>query len=407
MTAHSIFSASAAERWSACPGSIAMSRGRGDRRSEAAFEGTLGHTLTEQCLIDGTDPIDKEPRVFFENEWHDVKDDLLVAAQTCVDYVRSLGKPFVLENRVNYAALLGLDTDEAFGTLDVMAVDSNTLHIIDHKFGRRWVDPVKNKQLTLYAAAVVYGLEAAGEVVDQIVLHISQPRLFEIPQTFTYSRDELMEEVAGLRRAAQRAVEATMSFTKKEDIKWQDAYLVPGEAQCMYCRAAWDCPKLTAEVDDVFPSSTASADEFEVIMKEADAEELAYAHSRIPLLEIWIKAVEHEVNFRLSSNKKVPGKKMVLGREGNRKWGDEEEAEKKLVELGIPSVKKEPELKSPAQIEKAIKAMKLGKEGTAAMNEAIAELVIRSPAKPTVVDESHPGEPWVPTASIDEFKNLA
>lgn len=410
MTKHSVFSASAADRWSACPGSVILSRGKPDRTGAAALEGSIGHALVEKCLLDGTDPLDHPLQVEYQGKLHDVKEDLLSAAQSCVDYVRSFNVPFAVEIRAVYADLLGLDDDEAFGTLDIALLVGRTLHIIDHKFGRRWVDPVKNRQLTLYGAPVAYGLRQAGVEVDEVVLHISQPRLFDTPQTHSYTYDELMDVVGDLHVAAQRVVEADAAFVSEDDIVWQDAYLVPGEVQCMYCRAAASCPKLLQEVDAVMPDqSTADPDEFPTLLKYADSKELAENHSKIPLLNIWIAAVEHEVNSRLSEGQAVPGKKMVLGRQGHRHWADKEKAKAFAAELGVPTsgYLSEPDVRSPAQIEAAIKKLKLPKDKRAEVAEAIEKLTVRNAAKPTVVDEDHPGEPWVPVASVDEFESLA
>ena len=48
--AHSKFSASGAERWFACPGSVELSEGVPDKETEWSKEGTLAHEVLEEIM---------------------------------------------------------------------------------------------------------------------------------------------------------------------------------------------------------------------------------------------------------------------------------------------------------------------------------------------------------------------
>lgn len=88
---HSLFNASGAERWANCPGSLALSKDAPRSTNPAAREGTAGHLLAEQCLKDGTDPVQYEG-IVIEVEGHDIEvtDELALAVQCYVDYVRGI-----------------------------------------------------------------------------------------------------------------------------------------------------------------------------------------------------------------------------------------------------------------------------------------------------------------------------
>ena len=61
MAAHSTFSASAASRWLACPGSIVLSHGLPDSSSKYSAAGTVAHGLLEAYLVRSTAPEPPRP----------------------------------------------------------------------------------------------------------------------------------------------------------------------------------------------------------------------------------------------------------------------------------------------------------------------------------------------------------
>jgi hypothetical protein len=390
---HSIFSASGASRWSACPGSLALSRGAPRTSNPAAREGTAGHTLAERCLaVDALfpEPVDHEGEIIdvegFEIE---VTEDLALAVQSYVDYVRGFSGMRWTETTSNYASLLGVDTEEGFGTNDCIILDSTILHVIDLKLGRGFVDPVKNKQCILYAAGAVDAIEAVGEEITEIHIHIFQPRVTAKPIPYVLTRDELREQVELLRAAAQRAQEAMLTFTAEsvKDWKWVKEYLHAGETQCKYCPAAAFCPQLRGYAEDL------TGDDISY-MADAGPGFLSEALSRVPLVERWVEAVQEAAMSRLSAGKPVDGYKLVLGREGNRKWSDPVKAEAAFEGLDAELTHTPPKLLSPAQMEKALKKAKLKCD--------LEPLVTRNPAKPTMTVDSDPRQAWSPKEAIAE-----
>lgn len=388
--AHSLFSASASERWANCPGSLAMSQGLPNRDSAASREGTAMHSLGEHVLNNPQTSAEDFIGHFF-NEI-EITDEMAAAVDVYVEYVRGLSGLLMTEVQVSYAELLGVDEEEGFGTGDALVLDDTLLHVCDAKFGRRYVEPKDNKQLTLYAAGAVAACEAAGETIETIRLHIIQPRVTSTPVPFELTREQLRSAIAALRFDAQLAQEALMTYPGESDPQWEARYLRPGEKQCQWCLAAPFCNALRNGVSRF----TEVAEEFEVVNKltALPPERLAEWQRLVPMAEIWIEAVEHEVKRRLTRGERVPGYKMVLGREGNRRWEDEQAAAEEFKD--VPGAFAPAKLLSPAKLEKVLK-----KEA-----DRMAPFVVRNPARPTLTTSNDPRAEWSEGAGNDEFPTV-
>lgn len=394
---HSLFSASGASRWANCPGSLAMTRGCPRKTSFAAAEGTAGHALGEHCILTDEEPADFIGEVReVEGFQIEITDELADAVSVYVEYVRGISGTRWLEQTIYYADLLGVDEEDGFGTGDCCILDGTTLHVIDAKFGRGYVNPVKNKQMILYAAGVVSALELVGERVDKIVLHIVQPRVSTTPVPYEMTRADLQHEVNMLRAAAQEATAALESFNSIEDKNWARKYLTPGESQCQWCPAAVYCPALRAVAEEF---TAACDEEFGIVnlLEQLSSKELGKYQSMVGLVDLWKDAVTHETMKRLSRGQNVDGFKLVLGREGNRRWADPVMAAEVFADLPEETTHHPAQLKSPPQLEKA-----LGKNKEA--KAKIETLVVRNPAKPTLTTSDDPRPAWSDTESvINEF----
>lgn len=392
--AHSLFSASASSRWINCPGSLTLNKDIPSTTNPAAREGTALHELSDRCLQDGSNPVDHEGETIeVENDIFVLDEEQCLASQQYVDYVRSIEGERWAESRIYYANILGLEDDsEAFGTVDCAILSGETLHVIDAKFGRRFVDPKNNRQMTLYALGLVDAMEAVGIAINEVHLHIVQPRVSSNPIPFVMTRHDLEVALVDFQFAVERAKKASAEFRPKEfDLKWISEYLIPGESQCQWCPSASICPALAEVVNNV--DFTGSGD----VYHRQSAQELAENHRKIPLLKIWIDAVDTEMMSRLNEGKEVPGYKLVLGREGNRKWTDVDQAEAELTALLAEHPDADVELYKPSvlvtapQAEKALKKAKIP-------TEIIDTLVSRAPAKPTIATFDDPRPAWVEDA---------
>lgn len=177
--AHSELGPSAAERWMNCPGSVLASRGKPDRPSTYAIEGTAAHTVSEWVRRQ------KVPASTFKGivvrvqhapgedggTFTDVKcgKAMVDGVQTFVDHLSVYKGDEIIEGRVTY--------DYGFGTLDSGILAPKVGRTTDFKFGTGVKKDAKmNPQLLHYA----YGLHRAWDWMygfKSWVLGIDQPRL--------------------------------------------------------------------------------------------------------------------------------------------------------------------------------------------------------------------------------------
>jgi hypothetical protein len=262
----------------------------------------------------------------------------------------------------------------------------NELIVIDLKFGRGvQVDAQHNEQLQLYALGA---LRQFGMAYDfkRVRMIISQPRLGHVSE-WDCSTDELLT-FAGL------ATEAACRDPNGER--------TPGEKQCRWCtnkpcKAVDDhvAEIVGADFEDMSPKNPDMVPDF--------AQPLHHQMAAVGLIEDWCKAVRAETERRLLAGKPVPGFKLVLGKQGNRKWADEKAAEKMLREqFRLPiEVAYDLSVISPTTAEKLTKGDKPA-IGPRQWKKA-QELITRSEPKPSVAPVSDKREAWTPPNAADDF----
>lgn len=392
--AHSKLSASAADRWIACPGSVVLSAGLPDNTSEYAAWGSVAHKIADKCL--GGSLL---PAAFLGAKHHQdgysitVDADMVECVRIYLDNLAEMtagADLFESETRTNYARWLAVDHDLAWGTADATAVIGTELQVHDLKTGRGVeVDAVENRQMMLYAGGKLLEMEALGIDIETVRLVIHQPRVRRAPSEWTLSRDELVAWLEGeARQAAQRVLQA------HEAVEF-DPFLAAGD-HCRWCRAKATCPALRADVAaTVADTVPASPDEFAVIEPSvnppadtAHTQEswLAVCLSRVDMIEDWCSSIRAEALRRLSAGEPVPGYKLVQGKRGARQWADPVEAEKVLREQFRLPVEKAYDLKliSPTSAEKLAKAGEIGPRQWA----KVIPLIVQRDGSPSVAPMS-------------------
>lgn len=416
--AHSKFSASAAPRWLACAGSIALSKGKPDRKTVHAAGGTVAHTLFEHS-IKGRHPVVPIALVGVEHAVDGFKitadEDMAAAVDKSLEHVWELfADADILESeaRVNYADWLQVPEGDGFGTLDLAAywIDKRHLAIGDYKHGMGVeVDAAGNEQLMLYAGAKMSELEAVGFDVDTISFYIFQPRVNDAPSEWSRTAGELREWLqTRARRGARSVLMAELSFA--DTAEWRETFLTPGEKQCRFCKAKASCPALRdAVVETVFDTVPATADEFEDLtaMPAAPATSawLSTALAKVDLIEDWCKAIRAEAERVLLAGESVPGFKVVQGKRGNRRWANAEEATHLLREVFRLPVEKafDMTLISPTTAEKLAKAGDIGPRQW----PKAAAMITQSDGKPHVAPESDPRPALQIKPVADEFDDVS
>lgn len=139
---HFLMGPSSAYRWLRCSGSL--DHVKEDSGSEAARIGTLCHAMAESRLK--RKPLSEDDLRYFEGFSKQKQNELTEAVDLCVEFVESLPFP---EKRFE-AKIPSLFIEEHGGTMDVIATDGYTLHVVDFKFGRGVVEIEDNDQVGCY-----------------------------------------------------------------------------------------------------------------------------------------------------------------------------------------------------------------------------------------------------------------
>lgn len=429
---HALFSASAASRWMACPGALALERGRPNTESEAASEGTAAHTLAAWCLESDVSS-DAEAflgrRIDVGHRTFEVDKDMAGHVNTYVNHVLSIaeGHELMVEQRVDYSRyLFGKNTldvayrfmnregvmetrqvsvkDLAFGTSDAVILrDDGELVIIDLKYGanpRNRVDAEDNPQLMLYALGAYDQYSMLGDF-DRVRMIIVQPRLDHVSEWV-----QTVEQLEAFAKKAELAQIHGLNLLSRDPAAIKPLDLNPGEKQCHWCRAKATCPALK---DLVGVSVPAVADDFEDLTSGAEAlvdegvTEVVWQAPKaetLELIEQWIKAQRAEIERRLFLGEALADWKVVAGKKGNRAWTNAEEAEAALKGFRL----KVEEMYSMTVISPTT-AEKLAKAGTIGPRQwaKAQELITQAEGKPSVAPASDKRPGISVTATADDF----
>jgi len=303
---HARLSASRAERFMTCPGSVRLEALMPYEPSgEAAALGTALHELSERILRG--EQID-DP---------DIAPDHIEMAQSYANYVNGISeKPRKKLIEVNLDAGLKSLHPSLGGTADAVVVEGNHLHIIDAKFGRVLVEAENNKQLMTYALGAMRQLNAPADII--CTMHIFQPRAGH--SKWTVNGVDLINHGHDLINSARLALSP-------------NAPTNPSPDACKYCKAKPICPSMRQKVQD--NARKDFAPDTTITPEMIDLAKLA---------ETWADAVLTAAKQQLTNGATISGWNLKPGRK-TRFWKSEE--------LAAAALREHPEafsLKSPAAI---------------------------------------------------------
>lgn len=303
---HARLSASRAERFMTCPGSVRLEGQMPyEPAGEAAAIGTAIHELSEKLLRgEELDSPDLDP-------------EHVAMAQEYADFVNTLVEnPRKRMIEVNVDPGLKSLHHALGGTADAVLVDGDHLHVIDLKTGRVLVEAENNKQLMTYALGVMRQFNAPIDIT--CTMHIFQPRAGH--SKWTIKGADLVNHGHDLVHAANLALSP-------------DAPTNPSPDACKYCRAKPICPSMRQKVQDNarkdFAPDTAITPEM-----------LDLAH----LAADWSDAVITAAKKKLTDGETISGWNLKPGRK-TRFWKSEE-----LAAAALKDNPKAFSLKSPAAI---------------------------------------------------------
>jgi hypothetical protein len=360
MALHSNISPSAASRWTACPGSVALCATLPPQKTSVhAAEGTACHGLGEKLLkkeISKADIIKMEGQTVMVEDFEiEITEEMIDAAIFYYDTVQGVveelkgmkrGTPIILE--VEERVIAKSVDEHVYGTADATIYQKgNILVVADLKYGKGVVvDAVNNKQLIIYAIAAMDTL--AGWAFDKVRMGIIQPRARheEGPvRWWEVSVKFLKEEAAKLKLAVAETRNPKAAFNSGSHCRW-----CAGKSQCP---AMFKAVQETAKVDfakDPLPYEGALRD-----VRTMTTREMALALEWDEAISAWFDAIRERAKELLASGQEFPGYKLVDGK-SNRKWVDEAAVSRDFGALFEVYEKK---LLSPAKLEKIVGKGKL------------------------------------------------
>jgi hypothetical protein len=396
-------SPSSSKQWTACTASIAYVEANRHRvppeNTRYADEGTEAHEWAAKILLgqthEGDIPDNFKPHV--PNY-----------VSRCLTHAQRLGTAPMVETVVP----LWYQNDQT-GTCDFAVVTDDEVVIRDLKYGAGvLVKADDNTQAAIYAHSFMEFLGGlySFHPATKVVIEIDQPRHREAdsakPWVLSYA--ELQEFCKDIDRAVLDIQTGNTVFSPSDG----------DDGSCRWCKAKTFCPSRAAAaftpLDDA-AQQLAGMNALDLLMALPDltkAEEkkaddpvgarLAKLDPEAPIRltdEILVKLFERTkaitsflgdiadgLSQRAIAGEPIPGLKLVMGREGNREWANEEAADTFLKGQGLKEDQRYNfKLKSPTQAEELI-AEKLEKSKRTATR--FSELVTRSAAKPVMAHES-------------------
>ena len=337
---HSRYSASAAERWMNCPGSVRLCDGVPEHKSKYAEEGTQAHELLEVMLLDkklGAPGALAQRRAAASQ---DMIDAVQIAFQYVVDLLDSIeGWGLTLEKRVEVPSEAA--PGEVFGTLDISIYDpaNRKRYIIDYKHGAGVpVEVIGTKQLRVYALGVTRA--EPRQPVDKYELVIIQPRAFHpagpIRSEIIDAADlvDFYDEIENAIKEVQSA-EAAAHLLNGSDHGWTATYLRPDAKSCRWCLAATICPAREKQAlalvgQDFADVRQVTADKLAEV-GELSPDRIGQILALKDIVSDWLDKVEKRGIELAKAGVFIPGRKLVEP-VGRRTYDDASTVAQKMAE---------------------------------------------------------------------------
>ena len=424
MGEHKLVSPSKSGMWIACPGSMSFPENQetdGGSSSYADDGSATHHWGAKTCR---GEEIQVGDEIEINGTTYTLDEERFARVAAYADDVqrRSIGGYLHVERFVDLSHVLG---EGQGGTPDIsIVIPEKELGIIEdlkdgsgeRVYASYLVKPATdttpeirepNPQLALYALAWLPLWDLFCEI-KEITLVIFQPKLNVIDE-FTLSREDLLKfgqkAATAVELAGIAMVSGPLSLTTA-------GYLNAGTKQCRWCRAAARCPELAAVTERETRMDFADETSQPAAPGVEASADLGKLYARVPLVELWCKAVKAELAKRVTEGEAILGPdgkpyKFVEGDEGKRAWDKEQMAAAEAATVGQlgPDAYSKPTLLTAPAVEKAlIKKFKGKKKIEALWNDVFAPLIKRPRSQPILTFGSDPRPAFTGSGEADDFE---
>ena len=373
---HARLSASSADRWIHCTGSVALSE-QAPPKGDTFYtqEGTVAHTLADiqtRTMIFGAKSLtkkDKEDQKDIIQNSGFYTEEMGEAVATYAAYIQELyntagpGAALMTEQRLDLTRWV----PEGFGTADCCILGNDTLYVVDFKFGKGVaVNAENNPQIRLYGLGAVDLFDGLYEF-SKVNMTIIQPRLGSISSEEMPLNDLLKWGEEVVKPQAEKAMDGCQEFASGS---W-----------CRFCPCHPICreqAKLQVEI--------AKHDFGDPLLMDSDeiAEVLQIADKYVA----WVNALKEYALSQALRGEHFEGYKIVEGR-SNRTYRDELLVKEALNKAGFDdALIYERRMLGITAMEKVV--------GKKQLTEILGDLLIKPEGKPVLVPESDKREPLDP-----------
>lgn len=402
MPKHAKLSASGAELWTNCPGSVHMAELFPETTSPAAEEGTLAHALA-QTMIENARTGSISPQISAEymverdnvNAFYSVHkelagsfDDMKKTLEPYVDYVieeyeairkKDAAAELMTEQHVDFSDIV----PGGFGTSDVVIIGDDTCEVIDLKYGKGVpISAIANPQIRLYTYGTMSAFDLSYDF-SRVKMVIYQPRLDSVTSEELTADDLRSWGKAVIVPAAKRALSKSPKYN-------------PGPwCKSHFCPAAGSC-KARAEKMHEFEDMIERRRKDNAVLSGDD---MGRALSAAREYTAWAKDLEDEALELAQSGEAVTGWKVVES-VAKRKYKSEEIVAATLVKAGYdPALIYEKKLLGVTKMTQLM--------GKKEFHEVLEEpgLVFKPEGAPTLAPESDKRPAIVTNVTADDFND--
>uniref|UniRef100_T1HEF5 PD-(D/E)XK endonuclease-like domain-containing protein n=1 Tax=Rhodnius prolixus TaxID=13249 RepID=T1HEF5_RHOPR len=375
-----------------------------DETTSYAEEGTTAHHLAETILRNRLKPqLKASPVPQVSQEMVDKVGEYVEAVWTLA---QQPGAILLVEQKCDFSHIVGIPNQ--FGTSDAVIILGDELQIHDLKYGYEKVDAFENPQLMLYALGALEQVSLIADI-HRVRMFIHQPRINHLSE-YECSVQNLEEFGQNVKAIAADVLQLADDAGKNgPDVIPASAYH-PGEKTCRWCKRRGKCQVQAeyvaaalindfSEIADPPPLEDALTTARQKLA-ESDGKWLGETLPLIDHIESWCKSVRSAAFNLLQNGHSVSGYKLVQGKQGNRIWGDEREAEALLKSFRLKGNQiYTHKLIGPKQAENLLK-----KDNPRRWAQVEA-IITRPDGKPAMVPEADP-KPALIINPVNDFDDV-